>query len=276
MKIESIQSIITEKNIIILSPHYDDVLFMMGGYISEMKKEGHISDKEFEIKLLFSRSNYQARTGESNFDTSIERIKMATGNRLIEDQNCINELLGEFNYHYELMGEDESLIRGKFLADSRLEFPHGTHKDFDQKDDKIFERMKNRVKSYAMRSDTAVIFPLAIKEHIDHFIAREAGIVVARELGSKMKATFYFIEDKPYAGLANEEELDRTENFIAENRLESRLFTYDPELMIDLAFHHYISQVEEVYKKGVRSRASFWKTKMKVDHALDRICVFKP
>ena len=91
-----------------------------------------------------------------------------------------------------------------------------------------------------------------------------------------MKASFYFIEDKPYAGLANEEELDRTENFIAENRLESRLFTYDPELMIDLAFHHYISQVEEVYKKGVRSRASFWKTKMKVDHALDRICVFKP
>lgn len=276
MKIESIQSIITEKNIIILSPHYDDVLFMMGGYILEMEKEGHISDKKFDIKLLFSRSTYQARSGESNFDTSIERIKLATGNRLIEDQNCINELLGRFNYQYELIGEDECLARGKSLADSPMEFPHGTYKDFDREDDKIFDRMKERIRGYAMHSDTAIIFPLAIKEHIDHFIIREAGIVVAKELGDKMKASFYFIEDKPYGGLANQEELDRIENFIKENSLESRLFRYDPELMIELAFRHYISQVEEVYKEGVRSRANFWKDNMKVDHALDRICLLKP
>lgn len=275
MKIFPIQEIIPEKHIVVFSPHFDDVLFMLGGYILELKKAGLLDTKHFHVNLLFSRSNYQAGSGSANFDTSLERIKLATGNRIIEDQECNNELLGAFNYVYQIIGEDECFTRGKAMADSEMEFPHGMYEDFSAADELIFERMKQRVIQWASHEDTALIFPMAIKEHIDHFITREAGLEVVKELGDKAKARFYFQEDKPYGGIATKEELGRIEDFIHQNQLESRLYAYDPQAIIDLAFKHYISQVEEVYKSGILGRAEFWKDKMQDSNYLDRICVSK-
>lgn len=275
MKIYPIQEIIPEKNIIVFSPHFDDVLFMLGGYILELKKAGLLDTKHFHVNLLFSRSNYQAGSGSANFDTSLERIKLATGNRIIEDQECINELLGAFNYVYQIIGEDECFTRGKAMADSEMEFPHGMYEDFSRADELIFERMKQRVSEWARQENTALIFPMAIKEHIDHFITREAGLQVAKELGNTAKAKFYFQEDKPYGGIATVEELGRIEDFILQNQLESRLYAYDPQSIIDLAFEHYISQVEDVYKSGILGRAEFLKEKMQDSNYLDRISVWK-
>jgi len=274
MQIHSIQQVITEKNIVVFSPHFDDVLFMLGGYILELKKAGLLETKHFHVNLIFSRSNYQAGSGVANFDSSLERIKLATGNRIIEDQECINELLGAFNYVYQIIGEGECFTRGKSLADSEMEFPHGMYEDFSQADELIFERMKQRVSQWAKQEDTALIFPMAIKEHIDHFITREAGIEVAKELGSNSKARFYFQEDKPYGGIATKEELSRIEDFIINNQLKSRIYAYDPQEIIDLAFKHYISQVEDVYKTGILVRAKFWMDKLQSDNYLDRIGVF--
>jgi len=276
MKIYSIQDVIPEKNIVIFSPHFDDVLFMTGGYILELKNAGLLDTKNYHVNLLFSRSNYQAGSGNANFDTSLERIKLATGNRIIEDQECLNEMLGAFNYVYQIIGEDECFTRGKAMADSEMEFPHGMYDDFSKADSEIFERMKQRVMLWAMQENTALVFPMAIKEHIDHFITREAGIIVAKELGNKAKASFYFQEDKPYGGIAEQIELDRMEDFIHENQLENRLYIYQPQAIIDLGFKHYISQVEEVYKQGILGRAEFWKNNRKSDNYLDRICVFNP
>jgi len=275
MKLTTVDKVIPEKNIIVLSPHYDDVLFMLGGYITELKNSGLMKTKSFHIKLIFSRSNYQAREGKANFDTSTKRIQHATGIRLIEDQACNDELLGSFRYTYELLGESECFARGKAMADSEMEFPHGMYADFNEKDTAIFQRMKQRVKAYALQPDTAIIFPMAIKEHIDHFIVREAGISVAKELGNTAKAKFYFQEDKPYGGIATQEELERTEAFIGSNKLESKWYSYNPEKIIELAFEHYVSQVEEVYKTGVRSRANYWKDKTASEKGVDRICQFQ-
>ena len=35
-----IKDVIKETNIICLSPHYDDFLFFLGGYVFELKKQG--------------------------------------------------------------------------------------------------------------------------------------------------------------------------------------------------------------------------------------------
>ena len=140
----SINDIIPEKNIVVFSPHFDDVLFMLGGYINELKKEKLLDTKTFHIIIIFSRSNYLAGTGKGNFDNSLDRIKFATGKRLLEDQDCNDELLGRFNYTYELLGEDECFTRGKSFADSEMEFPHGMFEDFNENDTAIFNRMKER------------------------------------------------------------------------------------------------------------------------------------
>lgn len=274
MKITPIADIIPEKNIIVLSPHYDDVLFMLGGYILNLKKAGILGTKSFKIKLIFSRSNYQVGEGSANFDSSLERVQHATGIRLIEDQNCNDELFGEFGYSYELLGERECFVRGKSMAEGEMEFPRGMYEDFNEEDIEVFERMKQRFENYAMSADTAIILPMAIREHIDHFITREAAITIAKRLGASAKARFYFQEDKPYGGLASEIELERIEGFVNSNQLRSKWYSYEPEAIVDLAFKHYVSQVEEVYKIGVRNRADFWKTQIDHNQGVDRICRF--
>lgn len=276
MKIFSISDVIPQSNIVVFSPHFDDFLFMLGGYASELKKSGHLNTKNIHINIIFSKSNYLAGSGAGNFDKSLDRIKLATGKRLLEDQECIDEILGKFNYRYEIAGENECLTRGKKLADSEMEFPHGMYEDFDEMDKQIFERMKERIRLWSHCNDTALIFPIAFKEHIDHFLIREAAIEVAKETGTKANAAFYFQEDKPYSGIATSVERERIDNFIHEHKLECRTYKYNPEHMIDLAFKHYVSQVEEIYKTGIRNRGRFLQESINANGPCDRIYLYNP
>lgn len=267
----SIKELIPETNIVVFSPHYDDFLFMLGGYVMELPKLGLLETKNFHILLIFSRSNYLAGTGINNFDTSLDRLKLASGKRLLEDMECTDALLGQCNYRYELLGERECFLRGKSYADSEMEFPHGMYDDFNDQDQAIFERMKDRIRHWAQQKDTALIFPTAFKEHIDHFIVREAAIEVAKEGSSDQNATFYFQEDKPYGGIATAAEKERISSFVKANNLQTKTYQYDPEAVIDKAFAYYISQVEEVYKTGIRNRAAYLQQEMQSAVACDRI-----
>ncbi len=273
--ITSIEDVIPEKNIMVFSPHFDDFLFMLGGYVSELKNADAINTKNFHVKILFSRSNYLARTGAGNADTSLDRIKLATGKRLLEDQNCMDELLGAFNYTYELVGETECFARGKILKEGAMEFPHGMYEDFDALDKEIFERMKDRISRLASLQDTALVFPIAFKEHIDHFITREAAITVANQKATGNGARFYFHEDKPYGGIATAEEQQRILGFIEQQKLEPRTYEFDPEIMITLAFKHYVSQVEEVYKTGIITRAAFLQKIFGTQRPCDRVYAYR-
>ncbi|MBX2924624.1 MAG: hypothetical protein KF746_20650 [Chitinophagaceae bacterium] len=272
--VTSIEKVILESNIIVFSPHFDDFLFMLGGYVNELCNAGLLGTKKFHIKILFSRSNYLARTGSGNADQSLDRIKLATGKRLLEDQGCLDELLGVFNYTYELVGENECFVRGKILEDSEMEFPHGMYEDFNEQDKQIFARMKDRIRQLSCREDTALVFPVAFKEHIDHFIVREAAIAVAAETVDAAKATFYFQEDKPYGGIATPAEQQRIYHFVRRHALTVKTFEFDPELMIHYAFKYYISQVEEVYKTGIRTRAKLLQELLATGRPCDQVYVF--
>lgn len=264
----AIEKVIPESKIVIFSPHYDDVLLGLGGYILALTAAGLRPTKQFHIELLFSRSNYQTGSGAGNFDTSLERIKFATGRRLLEDLDCLDELLGERTYRYELRGERECLLRGKVLADSEMEFPHGMYADFNDEEWRIFARIQQIVREWGQIEDTALVFPMAIKEHIDHFITREAGLRLAIELGSGMKCGMYFQEDKPYAGIQTPEEAARAQEFIHSKHLEPRLYQTDPGRIVELAFKHYTSQVDEVYKTGVFQRGE----QLRLLHGLELPC----
>jgi len=266
-----VSELIPESNIIVFSPHFDDFLFMLGGYVIELQKQSLLATKSFHILLIFSRSNYLAGTGNNNFDSSLDRIKLATGKRLLEDMECMDALLGKFNCKYELLGEDECFTRGKNFADSEMEFPHGMYDDFNEQDWQIFERMKQRIQRWSQLKDTALIFPIAFKEHIDHFIVREAAIEIAKNSAIEKNATFYFQEDKPYGGIATAPELSRISTFIKENNLQRKTYICDPEKVIEFAFKYYISQVEEIYKTGIRERANFLQNSMHSDFPCDRI-----
>jgi hypothetical protein len=264
--------IIPETHVAVFSPHYDDTLFLLGNCQLNWR-EADIQ-KQIHVLLLFSRSNYLQGTGLNNFDASLERIKLATGQRLLEDVSCLDELFGPFGYRYELFGEMECFARGKKMADSEMEFPHGMFPDFQELDLQIFCRMKERIKKWAMREDTALVFPMAIKEHIDHFIVREAAVEAAKELGNSAKASFYFQEDKPYGGIATKEELERISRFITENQLMRRVYRAYPKQITDLAFKHYVSQVEEVYRTGIIGRAEALRQAVKAACPCDQLYIY--
>jgi hypothetical protein len=270
-----ISQVIPEKNIIVLSPHYDDTIFFMGGYIFELKAQNLLDDKRFENISVFSRSNYQARDDEGNTDTSLDRIKLASGRRIFEDLNCLDELFGDYNYKFRLLGEKESQVRGKTFADSDMEFPHGMYDSFDDSDWEIMGRLKKVLEELAEFEDTAIVLPVGFKEHIDHFIVREAGIAVAKQLGKKAKAKFYFAEDKPYSGIANDEELERIEQFVSANNLECKAYRHHPDKVIEVSFKHYISQVEDVYITGINQRSNYLQSLYSVNHPVDRIYTYQ-
>ncbi len=248
-----IKGLIPERQIVVVSPHYDDVLFTVGGYAAAAS--GGFAGRrphEWSVEIVFSRSNYQCRAGVGNADVSLGRVKETTGKRLLEDTYCLDELLGRHAYRYELHGEDECLLRGKHIGAGGMEFPHGTYADYAAMDYAIEARLISRIRRLAECRDTALVFPLAIREHVDHFIVRQAAAAVMEE--RVWPATFYFAEDKPYAGLADEVEWGRTQAFIDKHRLVPSTYAVDHEYVIELAFRHYVSQVEPVYAEGIRRR----------------------
>ncbi len=271
MNIQPIEKVIPEENIIVFCPHYDDFSLDLGGYIIELKERGILQSKHFHILLVFSISNYLTAQGEKNFDVSQNRIKYATGRRIIEDNNCIDELLGEHQYRYELIREREAMLRSKVFADSEMEYAQGDYNNFSNEDHQIFSRLQHLVKQWASQENTALVFPLAIKDHIDHFILREAAVRVANEMEKAARASFYFIEDRPYAGIMAMEDRARLENFITGNKLQARVFRHHPEEVVDLVFKHYISLADEVYRKGVLQRSQELQDEYGLDAPCDRI-----
>jgi LmbE family N-acetylglucosaminyl deacetylase len=251
-----ISEIIPEKNLVFISPHYDDVGLTWGGYLQSLVQSGEIKFKKIRIIHLFSRSNYQARDDMGNKDFSEKRIQFATGVRLIEEFNYLDDVLGRGNYQYELKCELECVARGKVWHDGeKFEFPHGNRSMFDDEDWKIFRRFKQWLPALLSESDTAVLLQLGVKEHVDHILFREALVETYRELGKVAASSVYFGEDQPYTGLASRADWEKANQFIEQLGLQERDYAIDAELKADKVMKFYPSQVEESYREGVLNRA---------------------
>jgi LmbE family N-acetylglucosaminyl deacetylase len=267
-----IEEAIREKNLLILSPHYDDVPLTFGGYLGMLSEKGLISSKKIRIIQIFSRSNYQARDDEGNKDTSLQRIQYATGIRLLEDLNCLDELVGFGNYRYEIMAEKECVIRQKgWKAGELFEFPQGNMEDFDPEDWEIFERIKNNAADWLSREKTAILLPLGIKEHIDHIILRDAVIAAWKDLKYKSKANIYFGEDQPYCGLAGKDDWEKAKKFLDTLATEEIDYCINEIRKAELVWKHYPTQVEESYRQGILNRADQLKHIHNVPSGMERI-----
>ncbi|MCL1895933.1 MAG: hypothetical protein FWG03_05240 [Clostridiales bacterium] len=256
---QNIEDVIPEPEIVCVSPHYDDFLFFLGSYVLGMKGRGLLDTKRFTNISCMSRTNYQERDLEGNKDRSLKRLQYATGIRFIEDLECLDDLLGPRNFIYRVMGEDESQVRGKVFNESEgeMEMAFGSYETMDGSDWDILRRLEACILELAGRDDTAIVLPLSMKGHIDHFIVREAGVramIAAESKAAEPKAAFYFAEDKPYAGIMTDDESRVNDDFIAEHALADRAFAGYPKEILRLAYLHYPSQVDTIYDEGVIAR----------------------
>lgn len=270
--ITNIKDVIKEENIIILSPHYDDVLLTFGGYLDALYHNDLISTKNIRIVSVFSRSTYQAHDDIGNRDVSLERIKYATGIRLLEDLECLDELIGHGNYTYELLGERECLLRDKNLETTEaFEFPYGTRDEFGDEDWQIYDRIKKYASKLLKLENTAILLPMGVKEHIDHIVLRESVVDAEREIKGKLNAVVYFGEDQPYTGHTSKDEWEKAEAFLKKNDVLAIDYQVNILRKTDLLFKHYTSQVEESYREGVHKRAYQLKEQHHSDGEIERI-----
>jgi hypothetical protein len=169
------------------------------------------------------------------------------------------------------MGEEESQVRGKVFneGEGEMEMAFGSYETMDENDWGILNRMEACIAELAVSEDTAIVLPLSMKGHIDHFVVREGGVRAMK--GQEPKAAFYFAEDKPYAGLMTEEESRVNDDFIAEHALTDRAFAGYPKEILRLAYQHYPSQVDAVYDEGVLARNEQLKQIYNTDVDTDRI-----
>lgn len=272
-----ISEVVTEKNVIILSPHYDDVVLTFGGYLDALVSNQLIHTKNIRIIHIFSRSNYQLRDDEGNRDQSLGRIQYATGIRLLEDLNCLDDLVGHGNYTYEIMAERECMMRQKsWKAGEAFEFPQGTKKDFNNEDREIYHRIKKHAIRWLDCMDCAILLPMGIKEHIDHILLREALMDTWYELEQKSNATIHLGEDQPYAGLAYKDDWDTARSYLDALPHVEINYCIDAERKADLMMRHYPSQVEESYREGVLNRARQLQQLLGSDTGLERIYRLQP
>lgn len=270
--ISPVRDVVKEKNIIILSPHYDDVPLTFGGYLDAMVTNRFIRTKNIQIIQIFSRSNYQAHDADGNKDLSLKRVQHATGIRLLEDLNCLDDLIGHGNYSYELIAEKECVLRQKgFKPGEAFEFPRGTRDDFNEEDQQIYNRIKKRAYHWLQREETALLIPLGVKEHIDHILLREAVIDARKELAHEVKATLCFGEDQPYSGLADINDWDGAETFLKGIPVVSINYCIDEKRKSDMVMKHYTSQVEESYREGVLNRSAQLQEELGTETGVERI-----
>jgi len=252
-----VEKVIPEKNIVILSPHYDDVLLTFGGYLNSARKSGLLETKTIAIVLVFSRTIYQQgedKTG--NRDKSLKRIQFATGVRLLEDLNCMDKLLGFGNYDYRVWAEKECLLRGTvWKKGEKFDFPFGNRNTYTKKDLETHKRLIIRIKTFLIHSNTAVLTTTGIKEHVDHSLVRDAVIDAKKELGHKAIATVYFGEEQPYSGLANKKDRSVCDQFIDELALKKIDFLINSKEKATLLMTAYPSQVTPAYKEGILKRS---------------------
>lgn len=266
------ENVIPERTLLLLSPHYDDVILTWGGLLDGLAKSGALEQKRIRIVHVFSRSCYQARDDEGNRDHSLKRVQFATGIRLLEDLTCLDELMGFGNYEYEIKAERECVLRAKpWKPGEDFEFPQGNQSTFDEEDWRIFRRMCRYAESWLAQSDTAILVPLCVKEHVDHVLVRDAVIETRRKMGQDAGAAVYFGEDQPYTGLADETDAEKARKVVDDLKLKAIDYRADIERKADVLMTCYPSQVEESYKKGVVDRSSQLAGAHCVEHGVERI-----
>ena len=231
---------------VILSPHYDDFVLSLGGLALELaKKKCRIEDW-----IIFSNSNHIARDYKGNKDISKERIKTVSDARLKEELHVAKEI---GNVKIKLCKLNEALIRGHWK-----EHPQGFPYGFDEgKDGSEMDKIRKMLKSL-LSKDVQIFVPLAIQEHIDHFIVRQA---IQDLLDDKnRKCQIFFYEDLPYAAYATENEWKSINNFIMTNNLFPIIISIDLSLKLKL-LNFYKSQTYEHYYEDVQKHANEIKNK---------------
>lgn len=249
----------TDAQLVVISPHQDDALLTFAGFLSRAKHE----NRRIEINVMFGLSNYSTNWNDVLTQSQVSGISKR---RFAEDFDGLSELLdGWKGFHYKIQGLWDAPLRlysGETTAGGGSA---GTFADFRPEEIEAFEFAVESIKPILQRDNTEVLVPIANGSHIDHFIAREAVITAAYQLGDRVKASIFFGQDQPYTG-ANPEnenvEIDALKARLPEGSI-SEIYDSIPTVITDdgstetvklyLYKKYYLTQYDEGYIEPLTS-----------------------
>jgi len=167
-------------NIVILSPHPDDVALSIGGSVCCFPQ-----NSKQTLLTVFSRSSYAPGYPDISGEAEITRLRHQ------EEQGYADRIGAQLLCldfpDTSILGYTESEMKGDYQTNDR------------------FAEVGVRIdKELSLISPTLIFCPLAIGEHIDHRIVFEA---VAQSQYAKNQTYILYYEDLPYAWYLTEAEL---------------------------------------------------------------------
>jgi LmbE family N-acetylglucosaminyl deacetylase len=170
----------------ILSPHLDDAVWSLGGYLKSLES---ISD--IRVINIFSKQSFA-------FEKSMDPT-LATEIRKNEDKKALN-WVGIADIRY--LDIPEALMRGYSKEKMFLDFEN----DIEDPVGKILEKLLAEL----IKKEDMVLIPSAFGGHIDH--------IITRNVAMRISCNHVFYEDLPYA--ARTERRSVAERFLANKGLK--------------------------------------------------------
>lgn len=165
-----IPDIFINNKITLLSPHYDDIVFSLGGLLPAF-----VNHSDCQVINIFSVSNF--------LYGCVDELEKSTAMRKNEDKIALNGLgIREIKY----AGFQEALIRDKNRKALFLDYPHETITSTDMM---LIEKIANYLGIIPL--DHILLLPACFGGHIDHLLLQLAT--------KELKHTKLYYADLPYA-----------------------------------------------------------------------------
>jgi len=211
----------------VVSPHYDDLAFSLGGTITSFSRY----NMEIDDLIVFSRTTYTKDNPGHSGGSKIE--KNVSTQRLLEEKNMTNLLK---NIKISTMGLTDSPTRGvKNIVSLENEEKHQSLPDLEKI---LLPILKSKIEQ-----GEQLFFPLAICGHIDHILVRHlAEKLLSTNISFKSYPQIIFYEDLPYAVLATKKDQEQTDKIIKKLNLEPLLVPINYKYKLKL-IKSYPSQI---------------------------------
>lgn len=163
-------------NYLIISPHLDDAVLSLGGFLSLMQ------NSNCKVITIFNTA--------WSIDEEIKDWRNITKKNLAEEKKVMEELRCEFRF----LNYPEALLRGYIKWYDALDF---------EKDKVYFEKIVRDLLPEIEKYDNFFL-PRGIGKHVDHLLIREIFTVIP-----KLANSIFFYEDLPYSCYEEFQEFDK-------------------------------------------------------------------
>mgnify|MGYP000694294208 CR=1 FL=1 len=166
---------------LIISPHLDDAILSLGGFLSLMQ------NLNCKVITIFNTA--------WSIDKDIKEWKSITKKNLAEEKKAMRELRCDFKF----LNYPEALLRGYIRWNDALDL---------KKDKKLFEKITRDLLPEVEKYDN-IFLPRGIGKHVDHLLIREMFTAIPKSQNS-----IFFYEDLPYSCYEEFEEYDKEMNIL--------------------------------------------------------------